>query len=440
MARKTKEVKEGNASASTTKTEVKEGSVLALAKAFNKKYSSNVFTAGNVIPEVRRFSIGGLSADYSLNGGIPLGIIVDFAGPSGSCKTLAALNAVANYQKEFPDRTCVYVDAESTLPGQVEFFADLVGVQLDEAHFLRFKCFGFPAEKIFETVLELQSAENIGLIVVDSVRALISEADMTTEFSKDNGQRATIAKPLAKFCRFMIGPLEEKQNSLIFINHSIVEPIPGTRAFKYTEPCGHALNYYSGLKVRFLERQFTSGTDIELSVSKVQAEKGVKPDGMVARFVVTKSRFGGLDRSGGRIIYRFNRGFGNGVDKAADLAEIITKYGIAKLDGKTWYVYDPMTGESYVDENDEVLKFVGKPPMMRYFADHPEFVDEYSKAVSEYINKSARSINLLSEADLQKITKISKVLDRDESEESSNENIDKDISAKIEFDDEEEEA
>ena len=99
-----------------------------------------------------------------------------------------------------------------------------------------------------------------------------------------------------------------------------------------------------------------------------------------------------------------------------------------------------MTGESYVDENDEVLKFVGKPPMMRYFADHPEFVDEYSKAVSEYINKSARSINLLSEADLQKITKISKVLDRDESEESSNENIDKDISSKIEFDDEEEEA
>lgn len=417
-------------------TEAKEGSVLALARALNKKYSSDVFTAGDLIPEVRRFSVGGLSADYSLNGGVPLGIIVDLAGPAGSCKTLVALNMVANFQKLFPDKTCVYVDAESTLPGQIEFFADLVGVKLDEEHFLRFKCFGLPAEKIFETILDLQAADNIGLIVVDSVRALISDSDLTTEFSKDNGQRATIAKPLAKFCRFMIGPLEEKQNSLIFINHSIVEPIPGTRAFKYTEPCGHALNYYSSLKIRFLERLFTCGNETELSVSKVQAEKGVKPDGMVARFVVTKSRFGGLDRSGGRIIYRFGRGYGNGVDKAADLAEIITKYNIAKLDKTTWYLYNPMTGEMYKDQNGEQLKFVGKPKMMTYFAENPEFVEKYSKAVSDYINKSARQINLLSDADLQKITKISKILDRDESEESSNENIENDISASIEFEEE----
>lgn len=428
MARK---VKEG--SSSTTSEKKNENSVLARAKALNHAWGEELLMPGDVIPEVRKFSIGTLSADYALNGGLPLGVIITFAGPAGGCKTLVACAAMAEFQREFPDKTCVYVDVESTLFGQIKLFSHMTGLKLDGEHFLRLKCAGKPAEEICKAVIDLQASDNIGMIVFDSVKALVSQSDYENDFDKDNGMRASVAKTIGKFQRMMIGSLEEKQNTLIMINHSIVEPIPGTRAFKYSEPCGSSLNYFPSMKIRFLPRKFCCGTEIDLTEGKVQGEKGIVPDGIVASFAITKSRFGGIDRSGGKLIFRYD----TGIDKATDLVEIITKNNIAKnTKGNTWVLYDPMTGETFDDENGEPLTFVGKPKMMTYFKEHPEFVEEYSKVVSAYVNKEAKDISLLSDKDIAKIVKISSQLDNDISELSEGD-MEKDVEAEIEEDDEE---
>ena len=143
--------------------------------------------------------MGTLSADYALYGGLPEGKLVVYAGESGSCKSLLACLGMAQYQKAHPDRTCIYVDAEETLRGQINWFVKMTGLDLDPQKFLRYDCAGKSAEEIFADIIKLQEADNIGMIIIDSAPMLLSQADIDNDITKDNGQRASIAKSMGKF-------------------------------------------------------------------------------------------------------------------------------------------------------------------------------------------------------------------------------------------------
>ncbi|HOY90293.1 MAG TPA: hypothetical protein PK891_01100, partial [Bacteroidales bacterium] len=90
-------------------------SVLEIAKSINKAWKSDVITSADLIPECERFSMGTLSADYALYGGLPEGKLSVYAGESGSGKSLLAVLAMSQYQKKHPEKTNIYVDAEETL-------------------------------------------------------------------------------------------------------------------------------------------------------------------------------------------------------------------------------------------------------------------------------------------------------------------------------------
>lgn len=371
--------------------------VSEIAKKINKAWNSDVLTPGSIIPECKRFSMGTMSSDYSLYGGLPEGKLIVYAGPSQSGKSLVSFVAMAQYLEAHPDRTCVYVDAEDTLVGQREFFEQMVN--LDPTKYMRYDCSGKAAEEIFDDIISFQEADDIGLIIIDSAPMLISKADIDSPMIKDNGQRSSIAKPLGRFCKFMIPSLSKKGNSLIIINHTRVAGVMYNGAKIYSEPCGYSLDYYPTLKVRFATKKFTEGDKLDAT----QASE--KTDGFVSTFSVTKNRLGPTNRNGAKIVFRYN----GGVDTLTDLVEIITKYNIARLDGKTWYLENPITGEPYMnEETGEVLKFVGKPKMVAYIKEHPEFKAEYEKAVSAYINKTNSNISLVDEEDMKEILDMEK--------------------------------
>lgn len=374
--------------------------VTDIAKKINKAWKNDVITSGDIIPECERFSMGTMSADYALYGGLPLGKLIVYAGESGSCKSLLACLAMAQYQKEHPERTCIYVDAEETLKGQLNWFVKMTGLDLDPQKFLRYDCCGKSAEEIFSDIVELQEADNIGMIIIDSAPMLLSQADIDNDLTKDNGQRASIAKSMGKFLRFMVPAISKANNVLLIINHTRVAGTTFTGAKIYTEPCGYALNFYPTIKVRFATRKFTKGDKLDVSASQTDADT----DGICATFSVTKNRLGALNRNGAKIIFRFE----TGLDTLTDLIEIVTKYEIAKLEGKTWYLVNPLTGEAYTDEDGEPLKFVGKQKMIDYIKSHDEFRKEYEQAVSTYINNSKRDISLIDEDDLKTILEMEK--------------------------------
>ena len=366
-----------------------------IAKSINKAWKNDVITPGNVLPECKRFSMGTMSADYALYGGLPEGKLVVYAGESGSGKSVLGCQAMAMYQKAHPDRVCVYVDAEETLIGQIEFMVRMTGLDLSEERFARYDCCGKSAEEIFSDIIKLQEADNIGMIIIDSAPMLLSQADIDNDITKDNGQRASIAKSMGKFLKFMVPAIAKAGNTLLIINHTRVAGTTFTGAKIYTEPCGYALNFYPCIKVRFAARKFTKGDKIDLSASQSD-----DADGFCTTFSVTKNRLGALNRNGAKVIYRFE----TGLDTLTDLIEIITKYEIAKrLTAQSWQLVNPITGEAYLDENGNELKFVGKQKMVDYIKDNPKFRAMYEKDVSDYINRAERDISLIDADDLKQI-------------------------------------
>lgn len=389
--------------------------VLEIAKQINSAWKSNVLTPGDVIPECERFSMGTMSADYALYGGLPEGKVVVYAGESGSCKSLLACLAMAQYQKKHPDKTCIYVDAEETLVGQVEWFVKMTGLDLSPEKFIRYDCTGKSAEEIFSDIIKLQAADNIGMIIIDSAPMLISQADIDNDITKDNGQRASIAKSMGKFLKMMVPAISKSGNTLLIINHTRIAGTTFTGAKIYSEPCGYALNFYPSVKVRFATRKFTCGDNLDISQSQTDANT----DGLVATFSVTKNRLGALNRNGAKIIFRFE----TGIDTVTDLIEIITKYEIAKkLSKVTWQLVIPGTDTPYTDEDGNPLQFAGKGKMVDYIKTHDEFRAEYEKAVSAYINKTGQDISLIDEDSLAQILEAERSVkdDSDENVDDSN--------------------
>ena len=365
--------------------------------------------------------MGTLSSDHALYGGLPEGKLVVYAGESGSCKSLLACLAMAQYQKKHPDKTCVYVDAEETLIGQIEWLSKMTGLiytkqkEEDVDQFMRYDCTGKSAEEIFRDICKIQEADNIGMIVIDSAPMLISQADIDNDITKDNGQRASIAKSMGKFLKIMVPNIAKAGNTLLVINHTRVAGTTFTGAKIYTEPCGYALNFYPCIKVRFAQRKFTKGEKLDISPTQTDSDT----DGLCATFSVTKNRLGALNRNGAKIVFRFD----SGLDTLTDLTEIICKYEIAKrLSAQTWQLVEPFTGKPYFDKETGVeLKFVGKSKMIEYINSHEQFRVEYEKTVSDYINKTKKDISLIDEESLREILAAESCLAEDAKKEESSE-------------------
>ena len=366
-------------------------SVLEIAKRLNKEFQNDKLAImADVAPTYQRFSCGDLGLDFPLYGGLPLGRLCVFAGKEHSGKTLASCVEMAAYQRAFPEKICVFVDVEHSL--DKAFQSAMTGVDLTKVLYVNPE--NMSGEQILDSILELQQAENIGLIVHDSIPALVSSKDYDTDIDKDTGRAGGIARPLAKFIKKMVDQIMMKNNILILINQVRVVGQTHMGAAIYDEPGGHAPKYYSSVKVRFGSRTFTSGDKVDLT-------DGENADGFRLKFAITKNKTASTQRGGGFLTFRYE----TGLDWAFDLLEIATKYEfIRRPNNKTYLLVNLETGEIYKDENGNELKITGKAKLKQYFEDHPTFRDEYLHMLQNHIaQQDIRYTNLLDKREFEKI-------------------------------------
>lgn len=372
--------------------------VLDVAKQICKKYKDNqVMVGGDLLPSYKKLSFGSLGCSYPLYGGLPYGSPIVFSGQYSSGKSTAAALAMAQYQRENPDKVCVYVDVENTLPVQLPFFVKMTGLKIDENHFMRYDCTGKSAENIFEDIVDIQiGADDVGMIIIDSAAALVSDQDMENDFSKDNGMRASVAKPLGKFMRMMNMYLPRKGNILLVINQVREAGKTFTGAPILKEPAGHSLDFYPALKVRFGTRTFTKDDKTDISVSKAE-----DCDGFRLKFAITKSKICPINRGGGFLTFKFD----SGVDIVGDTLEVAIKYGfIERPSNVTYILKDLTTGEYYLDNNGEPLKFTGKSKLIEFVRENAEFREKYIQMLSSYIDgDNSFGASLLDPEDLSSI-------------------------------------
>ena len=351
-------------------------SVLEIAKKLNRAYKNEKLAlTADVIPSYQRLACGDLGTDFPLYGGLPYGRIVTISGKEHSGKTTGACVFLAAYQRANPDKVCVYVDVEHAL--DKEFQSAMTGIDLTRLIYLNPE--GMSGEQIMDTILEFQDAEDIGLIVLDSIPALVPQNVMENEFTKDLGLRGNMAKGLHKFCPTMCDKLARNGNIMIMINQVRVAGTTFTGAAIYKEPGGDAPRYYASVKVRFGKRVFMKEGD------EIKGDDGEGADGFRLKFKITKNKTCACNRGGGFITYKYE----TGADTVNDLIDVALQFDfIKRVNNVTYELVNLSTGEVITDsETGETLR--GKKAfIIEYLQTHTSFRDKYLMMIKEYISAS----------------------------------------------------
>lgn len=349
-------------------------SVLDVAKQLNRDYKNDkLIIKADVVPTYERLSTGAFGFDYPLFGGLVLGRICTFAGLYHSGKTTAACVAMAAFQRKFPNKTCVYVDMEHSL--DIKFQAKMTG--LDPTRMLYFNPTTLTGEQVLDAILTFQKEEDIGMIILDSIPALLPAQALENDMEKDPGMRGTIAKPLHRFLIAMSSLVNERNNIFIMINQVRVEGKTFTGAPIYGEPGGQGPQYYSSIKVRFGTRTFIKG-------DKVDASDGEGASGFRLKFSITKNKCGSIARGGGFMSFSYDKG----LMWMEDLLEIAYKFEfIKRLTSVTYQLVNLETGEIYKTEDGKELTGKRKD-LEEYLYTHPKFQNEFMGMLNRYVSAS----------------------------------------------------
>lgn len=148
-----------------------------LDKAFesiNKKFGKGTIQMLGETPTINEnlLSTGSLLIDQALGGGIGLNRITEIYGVESSGKSTLALHLAAECQKT--GGKVAYVDVENALD---IMYAKKLGVNVDELLFTQ----PSSAEEALDIVNILADTGDVRLIVVDSVAALVPQAELDGE-------------------------------------------------------------------------------------------------------------------------------------------------------------------------------------------------------------------------------------------------------------------
>lgn len=362
-------------------------SVEEIIKKFGKEYKMDKLgMLANIKPTYERLSTGALGLDYPLFGGLPLGRICVFSGLQHSGKSTAACAVLAAYQRRFPDQICVYVDIEHSL--DLKFQIAMCGI--DPNRLMYVDPIGLSGEQICEMIVEIQKGDNIGLIVVDSLPAMVPQAVLENDLTKDAGMRGTMAKKLYPFLSIMQSAVTEKNNMLICINQVRDDGKTFTGIQKWKEPCGGAPQFYSSVSVRFGTRKFTKGDDMDAC----GAQNGEGADGFRLQFKIMKNKTAPCNRGGGFMTFRY----ATGMDWLHDLLEIAIGFNfIPRLNQVTYQLVNLETGEPLYDEEGRELKGK-KNDLIEYIKTNIPFQAQYLAMLNKAIANEEASYGSLLDA------------------------------------------
>ena len=214
-------------------------------------------------------SSGSLNLDIALGvGGYPKGRIIEIFGPESSGKTTFALHAIAEVQKA--GGRAAFIDAEHALD---PVYAKNLGVNINELLLSQ----PDTGEQALEICEALVRSEAVSIIVIDSVAALVPQAEIEGEMGDSHvGLQARL---MSQALRKLSGTINKTNTIAIFINQ-LREKVGVLFGNPETTPGGRALKFYSTIRldVRRAE-QIKVGTDVigNRTVVKIVKNKVAPP-------------------------------------------------------------------------------------------------------------------------------------------------------------------
>ena len=288
-------------------------------------------------------SSGCLSLDIALGvGGYPRGRIVEIYGPESSGKTTFALQAIASVQKQ--GGRAAFIDAEHALD---PVYAEKLGVNINELLLSQ----PDTGEQALEICDALVRSEAISIIVIDSVAALVPQAEIDGEMGDSHvGLQARL---MSQALRKLSGTISKTNTIAIFINQ-LREKVGVMFGNPETTTGGRALKFYSTIRI---------------DVRRNEALK--MGDGIVGNrttIKVVKNKVAPPFKSAVVDIM-----YGEGVSREGELVDLGVEAGVIDKSG-AWFAYQ---GEK-LGQGKENVKLLLK--------ENPDLANEIEKKVREFYN------------------------------------------------------
>lgn len=291
--------------------------------------------------DVELISAGALSLDLALGGGYPKGRIVEIYGPESSGKTTLTLHAIAEIQKK--GGTAAFVDAEHALDPA---YARRLGVDTDNLLVAQ----PDNGEQALEIVETLVRSNAVDLVVVDSVAALVPQAEIEGEMG--DSHMGLQARLMSQALRKLTGIINKSKTIVIFINQ-IRMKIGVMFGNPETTTGGNALKFYASVRMDIRRTgQIKSGEDIIGNRTKVKIVKNkIAPPFRAAEFDIM---------------------YNEGISRTGDVLDLAAQHGVVGKSG-AWYDYkDGKIGQ-------------GREAAKQYLADNKPVLEEIEEEVRKKV-------------------------------------------------------
>ncbi len=310
-------------------------------KLIEKEYGKgSVMKLGAEPEKIEVISSGSISLDKALGvGGYPKGRIIEIYGPESSGKTTFALHAIANAQKN--GGFAAFIDAEHALDPT---YAKALGVDIENLVLSQ----PDNGEQALEIAEALIKSGSIDVLVVDSVAALVPEAELNGDMG--DSHVGLHARLMSQAMRKLSGIISKTKCVAIFINQ-IREKVGIMFGNPETTTGGRALKFYSSVRL-----EIRRGEQIKDGTSSIGNRTIIK---------VVKNKVAPPFRSCEvEIIY------GQGISHLGEIVDLATDMGLIEKSG-SWFSYN---GEKIGQ---------GREKVKEYLKNHEDICNEIEAKIRE---------------------------------------------------------